>query len=57
MTWGRVVDTRRTLTRLCLFILLAILTLFICISLLVSVQLLVPAPLAAEIISMLNFSP
>jgi hypothetical protein len=57
MTWGRVVDTRRTLTRLCLIILLAIVTLFICISLLVSVQLLAPAPLASEIISMLDFSP
>ena len=57
MTWGRMVDTRRTLTRFCLIILLAILTLFACISLLVSTQLLAPTPLASELISVFGVSP
>ena len=57
MTWGRMVDTRRTLTRICLIILLAILTLFACVSLLASMRILTPAPLAYELISVFGVSP
>lgn len=57
MTWGRMVDTRRTLTRFCLIILLVVLTLFACISLLVSTQLLAPTPLASELISVFGVAP
>jgi hypothetical protein len=57
MTWGRMVDTRRTLTRFFLIILLAILTLFACISLLVGAQLLAPTPLASELIFIFGVSP
>jgi hypothetical protein len=56
MTWGRMVDTRRTLTRIFLIILLAILTLFACVSLLVSTHLLAPTPMASELISVFGVS-
>ena len=56
MTWGRMVDTRRTLTRIFLIILLAILTLFACVSLLASMHLLTPTPMASELISVFGVS-